>query len=167
MKSTYISDVEKLESTSFHPVSRNRLTHTISDVIYLIHRLDALKKAMFYGKNLDNFTDANPIPALTVKQRRLLHAAIGLITEGGELLDAVQANIFGGKTLDEINVVEELGDAQWYMALAASELGVTLEKVQEINISKLKLRYPEKFTEDKAVNRNVKAERTLLEGAAS
>lgn len=166
MKSTYISDVEKLESTSFHPVSANRLRNAMSDTIYQANELDKLKKAIAYGKNLDNFLDANLMPTLTRRQQRLLHAAMGLITEGAELLNAVGDSIFGGKPLDEVNVVEELGDAQWYMALGASEMGKTLEEIQEINIKKLKLRYPDKFTEAKAIGRDVKAERELLETAS-
>jgi hypothetical protein len=36
-------------------------------------------------------------------------------------------------------------------------------KICEINIKKLQARYPEKFTTEKAVNRDLKTERTILE----
>lgn len=48
---------------------------------------------------------------------RLLHAAIGLCTESGELLDAYKKHIFYGKPLDHVNIKEELGDICWYMAI--------------------------------------------------
>jgi hypothetical protein len=38
-----------------------------------------------------------------------------------------------------------------------------MEKAAEINIAKLKARYPGKFTEEAAINRNTVTERNLLE----
>jgi hypothetical protein len=38
-----------------------------------------------------------------------------------------------------------------------------MKEVMDINIKKLEARYPEKFTEDKAINRDLEAERKILE----
>lgn len=94
---------------------------------------------------------------------RLLHAAIGLCTETGELQDALKKSIFYGKPLDRTNLAEELGDVMWYIAIACDALGVSLEGVMEKNIAKLKARYGDKFTQHAALNRNLEAERTILE----
>lgn len=94
---------------------------------------------------------------------RLLHAAMGLVTEAGEFMDMLKKHIFAGKPLDKVNAVEELGDSQWYSALAIDVLRTTLSEVMTININKLKLRYPEKFTEDSCINRDVVSERNFLE----
>ncbi len=94
---------------------------------------------------------------------RLLHGGIGLATEAGEFLDALKKHIYYGKDLDRINLAEELGDLFWYCAIIADELDVPFAKIMEKNISKLKARYGEKFSEEKADNRDLKTERKILE----
>lgn len=80
----------------------------------------------------------------------LLHAAIGMATESGEFIDAVKKHVFYGKPLDVENLREELGDQMWYIALACKYLDVSIEEIQEQNISKLKKRYPDSFSEEHA-----------------
>ena len=94
---------------------------------------------------------------------RLLHAGIGLATESGEFLDALKKHIFYGKPLDRTNLKEEIGDLQWYCAIALDELDSSFEEVQETNIAKLKARYPDKFTEERAETRDLVKERKILE----
>lgn len=95
--------------------------------------------------------------------KRLLHAGIGLSTESGEFLDALKKHIFYGKELDKVNLVEEVGDLFWYIAIVADELGFKIEDVMDNNISKLKARYGEKFSEEKAENRDLETERNILD----
>jgi NTP pyrophosphatase (non-canonical NTP hydrolase) len=94
----------------------------------------------------------------------MLHGAIGLATEAGELLDALKRAIYYGAPLDRTNLVEELGDLEWYMAVLRAALGVTQEEVQRRNIAKLRARYPERFTREDALNRDLAKERAILEG---
>lgn len=94
---------------------------------------------------------------------RLLHAGMGLATESAEFLDALKKAIYYGKELDKVNLAEEMGDILWYCATTLDELGVSFEEVMEKNIAKLEARYPEKFTEEKAENRDLKTERDILE----
>lgn len=93
---------------------------------------------------------------------RLMHASSGMCTEAGEFLDMLKKHIFYGKDFDRTNAIEELGDMLWYIAIACDELGVTLEKVQEININKLKVRYPNKFTQVDAITRDLEKEEEAL-----
>lgn len=169
---------------------------------------------------------------LSVEETRMLHGAIGIVTEVTEIYEAA-AKI----PIDVINLVEEVSDILWYCAIFERELGFCLNEndpdfeeedcnnlfinmggilkyltiesgtildilkkaafygkkldrdstishcrkiflachtlldiagssIQEariINISKLRKRYGEKFSEDKAINRDVKAEREILE----
>jgi NTP pyrophosphatase (non-canonical NTP hydrolase) len=92
--------------------------------------------------------------------QRLLHAAMGMCTETGELMDALKKHMFYGKPLDGVNLSEELGDLFWYIAIACDALGTTFEEVWEMNIAKLRKRYPGKFTEHE---RDLLAERKELE----
>ena len=96
-------------------------------------------------------------------KERLLHACMGMQTETAEFTDALKKSLFYGKTLDTVNLKEELGDLLWYVSIAMDELGTTYEAEMQRVINKLKLRYPEKFTEEDATNRDLVAERKLLE----
>ena len=87
----------------------------------------------------------------------LMHAAIGIGGESGELLDAVKKTWVYGKLLDLDNVVEELGDLEWYMEALRSLIGVNRETVIAANVAKLTRRYPVKYTDELAVARLDKA----------
>jgi NTP pyrophosphatase (non-canonical NTP hydrolase) len=95
---------------------------------------------------------------------RMLHAAMGLSTEAGEFIDMLKKHIFYGKKLDLVNAKEEIGDSMWYVGIAVDVLQTTLNEVMTVNIDKLKARYPEKFTEHHAENRDLDTERNILEG---
>ncbi len=95
---------------------------------------------------------------------RMVHASIGLSTESAELLDAVKKMLFYGKPLDTVNVLEEIGDICWYLAILCDALNIDLEKdVLDKNIAKLKSRYPNKFSCNNAINRDLTKERAVLE----
>jgi NTP pyrophosphatase (non-canonical NTP hydrolase) len=94
---------------------------------------------------------------------RILHAAIGISTEAGEILDVMKKKIFYGKPIDRVNLLEEFGDVCWYIAVALRELESSFEEIMEANIKKLEKRFPEKFTNEKALERDLKTERQTLE----
>lgn len=98
------------------------------------------------------------------KTIRILHAAMGICTEAGELMDAVKKYLFYGKEMDQVNMVEELGDLGWYEEILMDTLSVVRGAVERINIKKLKKRYEGKFVETKAIGRDLDAERKILEG---
>lgn len=103
---------------------------------------------------------------------RLLHCAMGLTTEVGELMDILKRHLFYGTPIDFVHIKEEFGDLEWYTALGYDVLvnkledlsrGNVREVIQGMNIAKLQKRYPEKFTEHHAVNRDLETERKTLE----
>lgn len=94
---------------------------------------------------------------------QLLHAGIGMATETGEFLDALKKFIFYGKPLDKTNLSEEIGDASWYHRIAADALDETYLEIMLRNVRKLKARFPEKFTEALARERDLTTERKILE----
>lgn len=109
--------------------------------------------------------DCLPNISLNNLNPRLLHAAIGLTTESAEILKAISSQ-FEGAGLDAINVAEEIGDLEWYKAIALDELGADEAQIRERNIAKLKARFPNKFEASRAINRDLDAERSILEGNA-
>ena len=100
---------------------------------------------------------------LSTEQAEILHGVLGVVTEAGEIADVLKKHLIYGKTLDKVNLKEELGDVAWYVALLIRRLETSFEKIFDVNIEKLYVRYPEKFTEEAALIRNVVKERELLE----
>lgn len=98
------------------------------------------------------------------REMNLLHAAMGIGTEAGEVLDQFKRKIFYGRELDVVHVKEEIGDIMWYVAILLRELDLDFEEILKLNIDKLRARFPEKFTEHYAVNRDLGKERAILEG---
>jgi NTP pyrophosphatase (non-canonical NTP hydrolase) len=107
-------------------------------------------------------TFADPPQKVQPNQLGEMHCVVGISTEAGELLDAYKKYVFYGKQLDLVNVKEEIGDIMWYIANFCTITNIDLEELLHANIEKLKLRYPDKFDSDKAINRDVAAERALL-----
>lgn len=102
---------------------------------------------------------------LTGDVEDIIHAAFGVATEGGEILDAIKKYIFYGKNLDVTNLDEEMGDVLWYIAIYCNARQITIEHLMKQNIDKLSTRYPERFTEYHALHRDLVAEREALENA--
>ena len=76
---------------------------------------------------------------------RLLTAALGLTAEAGEFTEVVKKIILQGKPYNEENAFHmkrELGDICWYLAQACMALDTTFDEVIEMNVDKLKARYP-------------------------
>lgn len=94
---------------------------------------------------------------------RLLHVAMGLATEAGEFVDQLKKHIFYGKPIDRVNLSEELGDTTWYERIGVDVLKDRYHAMLVRNVDKLKKRFPEKFSEEKATNRDLPAERSILE----
>lgn len=90
---------------------------------------------------------------LTYDPGELLNGALGLPGEAGEVADLVKKHFFHGHVLDRDDLIKELGDVCWYLALICTAIGVSLEYVMGQNIEKLKRRYPEGFSESASINR--------------
>jgi len=76
---------------------------------------------------------------------RMLTAAVGLSAEAGEFTEIVKKILFQGKPVNDENLFHlkrELGDIMWYFIQACIALDVTPEEVIEMNVDKLKARYP-------------------------
>ena len=90
---------------------------------------------------------------------RLLTAALGLSAEAGEFTEVVKKIILQGKPYNEDNVFHmkrELGDICWYLAQACMALDTTFDEIIEMNVDKLKERYPGgEFDVHKSENRKV------------
>ena len=78
----------------------------------------------------------------------LLMGCLGLAGEAGELLDMFKKWIFHNKVLDRDHAKKELGDVMWYVAMICHAMGWDLDEIMQMNVDKLKARYPEGFSTD-------------------
>lgn len=83
----------------------------------------------------------------------LIYGAIGLTGEAGEVADCIKKYMFHGHDLNREDILKELGDVLWYVALICDTLDTTMDEVMEKNIDKLLKRYPEGFSEAASRNR--------------
>ncbi len=92
-----------------------------------------------------------------------LHMVTGMVTESAEIADAYKKHFAYGKELDLVNVKEELGDLLWYIVGLCTMHNWDPKDIMANNIAKLRARYPEKFNQEQALNRDLNAERNILE----
>lgn len=78
---------------------------------------------------------------LTGDDVNLIHMILGISGEAGELLDAVKKATVYRKVLDRENVIEELGDLEFYMEGLRQALNISREECLLANIKKLGKRY--------------------------
>ena len=83
----------------------------------------------------------------------LLNSALGLCGESGEVADLLKKYHFQGHNLDLDHVAKELGDIAWYLAVGAYAIGYDLETILQMNVDKLKARYPDGFSADRSLHR--------------
>ena len=140
--------------------------------------LDFLKKKIMYNPNpqellkldakISNeiriFDDPQVIDLISKDETlsKLLHYYIGVATEANECVLALIKAAKGD--MDIINMTEEMVGIQWYLARANDTLNLKLEDQMNSLIRQLTVRYPEKFNEENAINRNETEERKALEG---
>ena len=84
----------------------------------------------------------------------IVMATMGLSGEVGELNDMIKKWIFHKSDMDITHAKKELGDIMWYIACMAESFGWSLDEIMQMNIDKLKARYPNGFNIDRANHRN-------------
>ena len=89
------------------------------------------------------------VKTLSPSMAHNLHMAVGVSGEAGELLDAIKKYTVYNKPLDLENVIEELGDLEFYMEGLRQGLGITREETLKMNYNKLSVRYSSGSYSDK------------------
>lgn len=101
-----------------------------------------------YDVFVSNLTKQMGSPTLN-----LLHAAVGMSGESGEVLDMVKKHWVYGKELDKDKLVLELGDTMYYLQAAANEIGVSLDEIVRRNMEKLTKRFGSTYSDQAAIER--------------
>lgn len=80
-----------------------------------------------------------------------------------ELVDLHKKELAYGKEINSDDLVDQLIFLFQYLQFVSSYYGFTYEESLERNIEKLTARYPEKFTSEQALIRDLQKEREILE----
>jgi len=167
----YTEESEKTLSNVFNTENSKTESNVflnISEIINKVNLLDKYKKILFYGKEdrlskVDHGFKFN-LNDTDEKTQKILHAAMGKVTESVEILEEVFNSIKEKRELDIVNIVEELGDNIWYDTIFYRELDIKPTDVRKKNYDKLqKYRYKSGFSKDSALNRDTEKEREGLE----
>ena len=134
-------------------MKKRKLKNHSQDLNLMSKQVDFEKYAHFVNavtsdesKNGDSFT--HRIADLYYQDfpvERMLTAAVGLSAEAGEFTEIVKKILFQGKPVNQENMFHlkrELGDIMWYFIQACIALDISPEEVIEMNVEKLKARYP-------------------------
>lgn len=173
-------------------LNRKNITLILEMVVALTEILDGIKKAAFYNKTKKVESDFSnhlstiiriaealswavngkgPVGAVMDAEEtipnidpRVFHGILGIITESGELAAALLKGFADGEhQLDAVNVQEEMSDIAWYEAILHDAMGLDWGQGLKNVIEKLRIRYPEKYSDYDADNRDLDAERRALE----
>lgn len=159
----YITKAMRTKADTYFPrlLPQELFNDIVLDVVNAGQMMERAKKALFYGKDTAQHENLRgyygPKPIVDDENNQIRHAIMGVVGEAAEL-----ANLLQDPAANSKRMIDEAGDILWYLALLFDELGVTFEEVQGLNISKLTKRYPEKFTTDLAINRDVEKEAAVF-----
>ena len=117
-------------------------TDRLSDRLYMIE---------FFRDAEDNSEFKHPCSLCDLGG--ILNGCLGLSGEVGEFVDLIKKWIFHEKKMDYGHAMKELGDVLWYIAMICHSFGWSLDSIMEMNIEKLKARYPEGFSVEKSAHR--------------
>lgn len=80
------------------------------------------------------------------------HALHGMVSEIGEI-HSIYQKIYQGHDINDEHLKKEVGDLLWFIAEYCTANGWTLEEVMQMNIDKLKARYPKGFEAENSLHR--------------
>ena len=102
------------------------------------------------------------IATMLPAQAHLLHMAVGVCGEAGELIDAIKKHVVYGKPLDFENVIEEIGDIEFYLSGLRDALDIERDTTLRHNLNKLAVRYARGYSDAAAQVRADKADDVAL-----
>jgi hypothetical protein len=168
-------------------INKQEFLALLNAYILISEALDAYKKKIFYNKSqkydevmprLPHLLEAAASDILYSNKEKIetlpenistrgVHGMLGILTESGELASILQKYVETGE-IDIVNLSEELADGaggtnSWYGAVLCDTFNIDPNDPPAKVIRKLKARYPDKYSDDNATNRNLEAERKELE----
>jgi len=98
-----------------------------------------------------------------ISNEKPINLVIKIIKNTCKLLDIIKKKLFYNKTIDENSFKIIFESILLNLSDYANFYNIEIESILDTNIEKLKARYGQKFSSDKAINRNLEKERMILE----
>lgn len=84
---------------------------------------------------------------------QLVHCALGLVGESGEVAELVKKQFAYGKEFSYTDMDGELGDVLFYLVAMMQQCGTSMEAIMLKNVAKLQQRYPKGYSDKAAIDR--------------
>lgn len=161
----YLEESKRTEADTFFPelVQSYNLENLLYEMQLIGDDLSDVKKALYYGKSLEQ-----PYLDFVEKDYQVdpvtIHGIVGVCTEAAELASLLRSALDDSKSpVKREEIIDEAGDVLWYLALLFRRFDTSFEEVASMNIAKLKKRFPDKFSTDAALNRDMQNENTVFQ----
>lgn len=115
-------------------------------------------KAKDYQAQAERTMIDQPDFEISPEQVMLSWNALGLAGEAGEVADLIKKGVFHQQGIDELKLKKELGDVLWYIAAICKQLNISLDEIMQLNIDKLKARFPDGYSPDRTTFKKGMAE---------
>ncbi len=90
-----------------------------------------------------------------VPEHEISSWGLGISGEAGDLAGCIKKTLYHGND-QRHGIKENVGDVMWYASMICNYFGWNLQDVLEENLTKLKARYPQGFTEKDAARGNTR-----------
>jgi hypothetical protein len=141
------------------------LEYMFRQAILAAQRVNMVKKSLFYGARFrgKKYEYLKTKIEHNDKLNHILHAVLGLFTESGEMLEILYDIMSKRSDPDFYHFTEELGDFYWYLTLLQMRLNLDPNEIRRKNALKNHARFGTKFSENRALFRDLKKEHKAME----
>ena len=143
--------------------SKILLLQALQKGVHTGNYVDTFKKQVIYNKPqsfpapIERLFFPRAEKEFTPAQGNLAHMSMGILGEAAEVMAVIQDHIEKEEPLDVDNLIEELGDIEFYLEGLRQAIGVSRQKILDTNIVKLRKRYESGYSDQAAQNRAGKA----------
>jgi NTP pyrophosphatase (non-canonical NTP hydrolase) len=175
----YLEQSEKTMSSEFHcDEKEQRILHAVIGILTEIEELldnhigdssdeinrsEELADAFWYCAIIAREYNID-FSQISRKSNNPMETLIRIVKHTCSLLDMLKKKLYYNKPIDESKFKTNFYEVLLNLSDYANQYSINIEETFDINISKLRARYGEKFSSEKAINRNLNLERSILEG---
>ena len=87
------------------------------------------------------------------KEKQVSNMIFGANGELGEVTDILKKHLYQGHRINKQHLAEEIGDTLFYIVNLCTVYGLDVEDILQVNVDKLKKRFPNGFEADRSINR--------------
>jgi NTP pyrophosphatase (non-canonical NTP hydrolase) len=143
----------------------NHISHNDKEVnLDPVNILEESGDVLWYLAIIGRMYDIKPTDLSIVSQVGTpMNIILAVIKETCKMLDMLKKKLYYNKSIDEQAFASSAKLVVIFIQDYMSHFNINIEDSFDININKLKARYGEKFSSERAINRDLETERVILE----